>query len=261
MMRASSLRRRNVAEFADQGSADATASVRLQLHPGTHLSRASIAGIRSFVAASVTGLDPARVTILDDRGVALSGDTGGNDDATALQTSLQSALDDALGAGVAIVRVHAEYASSENEQRDVRRAPLGNVSIAREASTESFDGQGRRYEKNDEHDDRGSDVHESVSRLPRGSLTRMTTAIFVDAQTSVSTRKRPHVGGRNRRLRSAARRCADRGGGRTFITRDRNRTTHGFSSTARSCRCFRPSPSCSDASSPDVMRRRTSRQS
>ncbi len=174
-----------VAEFADQASADATASVRLQLHPGTHLSRASIAGIRSFVAASVTGLDPARVTILDDRGVALTADGAGSDDATALQTSLQTALDDALGAGVAIVRVRAEYASSENEQRDVRRAPLGNAPIARESATESFDGQGRRYEKNDEHDDRGSDVHESVSRLPRGSLARITTAVFVDAEKNV----------------------------------------------------------------------------
>ncbi len=174
-----------LAQFADQGSADASASVRLQLHPGVRLSRASIAGIRSFVAASVTGLDPSHVTILDDRGVALSADAGTIDDGSVLQTSLQTALDDALGAGVAIVRVHAEYASAENEQRDVRRTPLGNTPIQRDSASESFDGQGRRYEKNDEHDDRGSDVHETVSRLPRGSLARITTAVFVDAQNSV----------------------------------------------------------------------------
>ncbi len=174
------------AEFADQGSADGSASVRLQLHPGAHLSRASIAGIRSFVAASVTGLDPARVTILDDRGLALTGDAAESDDANALQTSLQSALDDALGSGIAIVRVHAEYESAESEQRDIRRAPLGSVPIARDSSTEQFDGQGRRYQKNAEQDDRGSDVHESVSRRARGSLARVTTAIFVDAQKNVS---------------------------------------------------------------------------
>jgi flagellar biosynthesis/type III secretory pathway M-ring protein FliF/YscJ len=174
-----------IAEFADQGSSDATASVRLQLHAGAHLSQASIAGIRSFVAASVTGLNASRVTILDDRGVALSGDGAENDDANALQRSLQTALDDALGAGMAIVRVHAEYATAESEQRDIRRAPLGSAPIAREAATESFNGQGRRYDKSNERDDRGSDVRESVSRLPRGSLARITTAVFVDAGKNV----------------------------------------------------------------------------
>ncbi|MBV8531204.1 MAG: hypothetical protein JO104_07790, partial [Candidatus Eremiobacteraeota bacterium] len=174
-----------VAEFSDEGTADATASVRLQLRPGTRLSRASIAGIRSFVAASVTGLDPMRVTILDDHGVALTGDAAESDDASALQTSLQTALDEALGAGVAIVRVHAEYASAESEQRDVRRAPLGSAPIVRESATESFTGAGRHYDKNNERDDRGSDVHETVSRLPRGSLARMTTAVVVDAQKNL----------------------------------------------------------------------------
>lgn len=174
-----------IAEFADQGSSDATASVRLQLRPGARLSRASIAGIRSFVAASVTGLDQAHVTILDDRGVALTGDGAESDDANALQTSLQTALDDALGTGIAIVRVHAEYGAAESEQRDIRRAPIGTVSIARDSTTESFNGQGRRYDKDEEHDDRGSDVHETVSRLPRGSLARITTAVFLDAQKNV----------------------------------------------------------------------------
>jgi flagellar biosynthesis/type III secretory pathway M-ring protein FliF/YscJ len=174
------------AAFSDEGSADASASVRLQLRAGAHLSRASIAGIRSFVAASVTGLDPAHVTLLDDRGVALTGDDAEGDDGNGLQSSLQSALDDALGDGVAIVRVHADYVAAESEQRDIRRAPLGSVPIARDSSTEQFDGQGRRYEKNDERDDRGSDVRESVSRVPRGSLARVTTAVFVDAQKNVS---------------------------------------------------------------------------
>ncbi len=173
------------AEFSDEESAEATASVRLQLHPGARLTRASIAGIRSFVAASVSGLDPARVTILDDRGVALTGEGAESDDANVLEASLQTALDEALGAGVAIVRVHAEYGTAESEQRDVRRAPLGSVPIAREAATESFNGAGRHYDKNDERDDRGSDVHETVSRMPRGSLARVTTAVFVDAQKNV----------------------------------------------------------------------------
>jgi flagellar biosynthesis/type III secretory pathway M-ring protein FliF/YscJ len=174
-----------VAEFADQSSSSATASVRLQLRPGAHLSRTSIAGIRSFVAASVSGLDPQRVTILDDSGVAIDAQPPGND-ASALQASLQSALDDALGAGVAIVRVHIDYDTVEREVRDVRRAPLAAAPIAHESASESFDGQGRRYEKNAERDDRGSDTNEQVSRTPAGSLARVSTAIFVDAQRGVA---------------------------------------------------------------------------
>ncbi|MGA7094039.1 MAG: hypothetical protein WBX23_08390, partial [Candidatus Cybelea sp.] len=58
-------------EFADESAHDASASVRLQLRAGARLSRQAVAGIRAFVAASVPQLEPARVTILDDRGIAL----------------------------------------------------------------------------------------------------------------------------------------------------------------------------------------------
>ncbi|MBV8117212.1 MAG: hypothetical protein JOZ01_04500 [Candidatus Eremiobacteraeota bacterium] len=175
-----------VADFVDQSASSATASVRLQLRPGAHLSRVSIAGIRSFVAASVSGLDADRVTILDDAGVAMDSQAAPNDDANGLQTSLQSALDESLGVGVAIVRVHSEYSSAEREARELRRAPLGATPIARESASESFGGQGRRYEKSAERDDRGSDTHESVSRIPAGALLRTSTAIFVDAQRNVA---------------------------------------------------------------------------
>src|SRR5208283_310917 len=113
------------AEFADQNARPATASVRVQLHPGAVLSRDAVAGIRRFVAASVAGLDSANVTILDDRGVALDDGGSAGDDPNALERSLQTALDAALGAGAAIVRVHAEYTHATSEVRDTRRSPVG----------------------------------------------------------------------------------------------------------------------------------------
>ena len=67
--------------------------MRLRLRAGAQLSREAVAGIRAFVAASVPELQPARVTILDDRGVALGDDAARCDDAADLQRSLQSALD------------------------------------------------------------------------------------------------------------------------------------------------------------------------
>ena len=91
--------------FADEPSHEATASVRLEMRPGFHFSRDAVAGIRAFVAASITGLDRNRVTILDERGFALGEASSGTDDARDVQQSVQSALDTAFGAGVALVRV------------------------------------------------------------------------------------------------------------------------------------------------------------
>ncbi|MBV8491706.1 MAG: hypothetical protein JO199_14365, partial [Candidatus Eremiobacteraeota bacterium] len=95
------------AEFADEPSRVATASVRLRLRAGAHLSRTTVSGIRRFVAASVTGLDPSHVTIVDDAGAAL-GDADG-EEASDAQAALQSALDAAFGDGATIVRVHSEF--------------------------------------------------------------------------------------------------------------------------------------------------------
>ena len=176
------------AQFADQDTRPATASVRVQLHPGVVFSRDAVAGIRRFVAASVAGLDPANVTILDDRGEALA-DRGPGDDPDALQGSLQSALDAALGAGASIVRVHAEYTHATSEERDTRRAPIGGDPIERTAQTESYDGGGKKYAKNDEHEDRGSETHESVAHADPGAVVRISTAVFVDAGRSADLAK------------------------------------------------------------------------
>ncbi len=118
-------------EFADDNTHDASASVRLQLHGGARLPREAIAGIRAFVAASVPELLPARVTILDDRGVAFGNDTAGADEAADLQRSLQSALDSAFGDEATIVRVRAEYEVATNLR--TRRAPHADRSSGDQA--------------------------------------------------------------------------------------------------------------------------------
>lgn len=167
------------AEFADESTDEASASVRLTLRPGTHLSEAAVNGIRAFVAAAVTGLDPTHVTILDDRGIALGADAEG-EDAVALQASLQSALDAALGLGTAIVRVRAEYTVDSVARRDVRRAPIGQGSIGRSARSEVYGDGPKRYRRDDVNDDRGSDTHETTVQTPAGSIRRISTGIFID---------------------------------------------------------------------------------
>jgi len=169
------------AEFADQNTRPATASVRLQLHPGAALASDAVDGIRRFVAASVAGLDPSNVTILDDRGVALGAPERDGGDAAVLERSLQSALDAALGAGVAIVRVHGEYTFATSEDRETERASLGGDPIERTATNESYDAAGKKYAKNGEQLERGTRTHERVTHTDPGSILRLSTAVFVDA--------------------------------------------------------------------------------
>lgn len=166
--------------FADETSRDASASVRLQLVPGAHVPAGAIAGIRSFVAASVAGLDARRVTIVDDRGVALSDGSDGSD-AADLQRALQSALDTAIGAGAAIVRVHIDYDRRTLQSSVVRRTPLGAVAIGGTTQREHYAGEGKRYDRTDEQLDRGSETHEVAASAPAGRIARITAAVFVDA--------------------------------------------------------------------------------
>ncbi len=168
------------AEFADESDHAAAASVRLRLRSGVRLSRQAVAGIRSFVAASVPELEPARVTILDDRGVALGDDPATNDDAADLEQSLQSALDAAFAQGTTIVRVRAEYESARRSQRNVTRTPASDAPIARTRRSESYDAKGKRYRQLAEADDRGEETRESLSLVPPGGLKRLSAAVFVD---------------------------------------------------------------------------------
>lgn len=145
------------AQFADETARDATASVRVRMRAGARLSRGAIAGIRAFVAASVPELQPARVTILDDRGVALGDQSVPVDDAGDLQRSLQTALDTAFGEAAAIVRVRAEYESSHSAQREIHRTPFG--------------------------------ARESVAQFPSGALRRLSAAVFVDRSRALDLAK------------------------------------------------------------------------
>lgn len=164
--------------FADQDASRASASVRLHLRDGAHLSQAMIDGIKRFVAAGVPDLDPDRVAILDDGGLALAAEAGG-DDATDLQRSLQSALDGAFGAGATIVRVRTERDDRSFSTRITSDAPLG--ALATSGSDESYRGDGRRYDKRSRTEQRGSERRETATLRPPGGIARMSVAVFVDA--------------------------------------------------------------------------------
>lgn len=164
--------------YADEPQRDASASVRITAAPGTRLAAQTVAGIKAFVAGGVPGLDPQRVTVLDDRGVALGTETGG--DPSDVQTALQSALDTAFGAGATIVRVHREALGERRDVRDVHRTALGG-SIARASSDERYASGAKKYSKTNATEDRGSETREEHRVAGAEATARLTVAVFVDA--------------------------------------------------------------------------------
>jgi flagellar M-ring protein FliF len=98
---------------------EARAAVSLTLKNGATLSREQILGVQRLIAASVAGLDPAKIVITDQRGVTLSGDdslgSGSVSSGARLEMKRQiedyvthkvaKLLDSAYGPGQAIVSV------------------------------------------------------------------------------------------------------------------------------------------------------------
>ena len=163
--------------YADEPRRDASASVRVTLAAGARLTARTVAGIKAFVAGGVPGLDAERVTVLDDRGLALGGD--GADDGGEVQAALQSALDAAFGAGATIVRVHREPLGERRDVRAVHRAAAGG-SIARATSDERYASNAKKYSKTSATEDHGSDLREEHRVAGADATARLTVAVFVD---------------------------------------------------------------------------------
>ena len=177
------------AVFADDQAHDASASVRLHVQPGVHLAPSAVAGIRAFVSAGVPGLEPSRVTILDDRGVALGDQGTPAVDAGELQGSLQSELDSAFGAGSTIVRVHVEYDGRSQQVKEVRRAAGSTVPISSDETDEQYAGSDKHYRKSTRTDDRGSDLREVNTSIASGRVARVSVAVAVDAKRAADLYK------------------------------------------------------------------------
>ena len=176
--------------FADESSHAASASVRLSLEPGATLERDALEGIRSFVAAGVPGLDPKRVAILDDRGLALADDgPSGSGEGQGLQQSLQSALDLAFGADATIVRVRVSYDPRVREVHDVTRKPVGSRAIGTTTADERYKSASKQYVKTNTAVDRGSVVEDERVDTPAGGLERISVGIAVDEERHLDLEK------------------------------------------------------------------------
>lgn len=127
----------------------ATASIVLKLKSNRALRDSEVQGVVHLVSASIEGMDPEHVTILDSRGKILS--KGGSSDPTARMTSamqetqrayeknveerLQSLLDRIVGGGKSVARVTASFDFKQVERVEEKFDPE-SIAVRSEQRTE-----------------------------------------------------------------------------------------------------------------------------
>ena len=84
-------------ELFSRDTQDSSASIALRMRGSTRLDRNQVLAIQHLVAAAVPGLEPKRISIVDDRGSLLS--RGGSDDSSgATREEMQTAFENRIGA-------------------------------------------------------------------------------------------------------------------------------------------------------------------
>ena len=127
----------------------ATASIVLKMKSSRALRDSEVQGVVHLVSASIEGMDPEHVTILDSRGKILS--KGGSSDPTARMTSamqetqrsyeksveerLQSLLDRIVGGGKSVARVTATFDFKQVERVEEKFDPE-SIAVRSEQRTE-----------------------------------------------------------------------------------------------------------------------------
>lgn len=127
-----------------------SASVTIKMRGGFTLERAEVTAVTHLIAASVPGLDPSRVAVVDSHGKLLArGDGGESGDAAAssaqdmrvsYETRLQSTIEDLLekvvGAGKARVQVNADMSFDRIITNSEKFDPEGQVARSTQSNSQ-----------------------------------------------------------------------------------------------------------------------------
>jgi flagellar M-ring protein FliF len=180
-----------------------TASVILKVSPVGRLERGKVAGITHLVGSAVEGLDPGRVTVLDQNGNLLSSGsdesmTGGASNSQLelqknvenyLQDKAQTLLDGVLGIGRSIVRVNAQLNFEQAEKTIEEYDPDNLAVVSQQQTTEknkdnatSPEGGGEGGESTVETALTNYEVSRTVQRIVSavGTVERLTVSVIVD---------------------------------------------------------------------------------
>ncbi len=174
-----------------------TASVFLKMKDGAHLSDGEVNGVQRLVAASVEGLDPGEVTIVDERGNLLSRKSSGVDALTSTQydtqtrvenylaNKAQTMLDAVLGPGNAIVRVNASLDFSQvektTEQYDPNSVVLSEQTMQQHSAVPGDTTNGNSGQTNTVTNyDVGKTVEKIVGTV--GGVKKLSVAVLVNGK-------------------------------------------------------------------------------
>jgi flagellar M-ring protein FliF len=136
--------------------AEPTASVLLDLAPGTELGGEQVQSITNLVSSSIEGMAPEQVTVSDSTGQLLSAAGAGltstagdarsqmeSDYETRLAANAQAILDRVLGPGHAEVSVRADLDMSQRDSTSTSyQYTEGTPPISEQRSTEEYSGDG-----------------------------------------------------------------------------------------------------------------------
>ncbi len=172
----------------------ATASIILTLRHNMKLSRAQIQGIQRLVASSVEGLDPNRITVVDNLGNMLSEEMDPLARVTAEQLEIQrdveaylekrtqDILNRVLGPDQAFVRITTELDFDQREETTESYDPEQSVTRSEQRSEESSAEAGTK-----ENTVSNYEINSSIRRITGsvGGLKRMTAALMINEQKPV----------------------------------------------------------------------------
>lgn len=193
-----------------------TASVLLDLAPGTRLSGEQIQAVTNLVSSSVQDMSPEQVTVTDSTGQVLSaagtGVTAAAGDARSqveqdyenrLADNAQQILDRVLGPGRAVVSVRADVDLSERQTTSETHSYTdGTPPLSETNTTESYNGSGApvggvlgpenmpdagsaaggnsTYDKKSSTANNSVDTTTTTEQTPPGTLNRLTVSVVMD---------------------------------------------------------------------------------
>jgi flagellar M-ring protein FliF len=201
----------------DQGKP--TASVLLDLAPGTQLAGQQVQAVTNLVSSSIQGMSPNDVTVADSNGDVLSAAGSGltaaagdarsqmeNDTETRLQDKAQQILDSIVGPGHARAIVRADLnLNQSNSTSETYQYNKGTPPYSQSTSKETYSGNGSAvggvlgntsngtagssggnssYSKEDSTSNNSVDKTTTQTQVAPGDIKRMTVSVVMDGSVA-----------------------------------------------------------------------------
>lgn len=211
--------------FMEEGG-KASASVVLELYPGKNLSSDQIRGIRYLVSSAVEGLDPDKVSVVDDRGKMLTKSSDASTSATSeilelkstiekdFEERIESILSKAVGQAKVIARVEASLNGRTIQSVEESYDPEKTAIKSQQSEEEAMDGSrtnpagvpgsrsnlpgaedagqvGFKQDVKKEIKTTNYEVPKTIKNIKEGAgnIERLSVAVLVDGTTSSKTKE------------------------------------------------------------------------